>query len=101
MTHTHPEAIEYAAAAPELERAANPTRTVTIPACVDHHGFHAITLTLPWICLECGGPRGEPFCTVSYDGSRRLSVHGWSNPCGHVESYSVARAAFLDQLKPS
>jgi hypothetical protein len=68
-------------------------RTVTIPACVEHDGYHVVTVTLPWICLHCGGPRGKPFRTVSYDGSRRLVVHGWTNPCGHVEKYSQVRAA--------
>jgi hypothetical protein len=67
------------------------TRTVTIPARAEHEGFHSLTLTLPWACLECGGPRGEPFETLSYDGSRRLNVHGWENSCGHVEKYSAVR----------
>ncbi len=69
------------------------TRTVTIPACAEHDGFHAMRVTLPWVCLRCGSPRGEPFETISYDGSRRLGVHGWINPCGHIEKYSEVRAA--------
>ncbi|MDP2398839.1 MAG: hypothetical protein Q8M53_10840 [Burkholderiales bacterium] len=68
-----------------------PTRAVTIPACEQHDGYSAITVTLPWICLECGGPRGEPSEGISYDGSRRLHVHTWNNPCGHVEKYSAVR----------
>lgn len=69
-------------------------RRVKIPACVEHGGLDALTLTLTmrWTCLHCGGPRGEPFVTVSYDGSRRLTCHGWTNPCGHVEKYSEIRA---------
>lgn len=67
------------------------TRTVTIPASAEHDGYAALTVTLPWVCLICGGPRGEPGSTISYDGSRRLHVHGWSNPCGHVESYRQVR----------
>lgn len=66
-------------------------RTVTIPGCVEHEGLLAITVTLPWTCLHCGGPRGEPVDTISYDGSRRLGVHGWTNPCGHIEKYSEIR----------
>lgn len=77
---------------PRIELA-GATRTVTIPARAEHDGFDAIRVTLPWVCLHCGGPRGEPFETVSWDGSRTLAVHGWSNPCGHVEKYSEVRAA--------
>ncbi|SCK55308.1 hypothetical protein VAR608DRAFT_5693 [Variovorax sp. HW608] len=69
------------------------TRTVTIPACEMHEGFSALTLTLNWRCLHCGGRRGEPFDTVSFDGSLRLACHGWANPCGHVEKYSEVRAS--------
>lgn len=68
------------------------TRQVVIPAREQHDGYYVLTVRLPWVCLHCGGPRGEPFDTVSYDGSRRLACHGWSNPCGHVEKYSQVRA---------
>lgn len=81
-------ACECPAAASHAER-----RTVTIPACVEHAGHHSMQVTVPWVCLKCGGPRGEPFETLSWDGSRRLSVHGWSNPCGHLETYASVRAA--------
>lgn len=70
---------------------AEETRTVTIPAREEHEGISTLTVTLPWKCLECGGPRGEPFEGLSYDGSRRLHVHSWTNPCGHVEKYSAVR----------
>lgn len=69
------------------------SRTVTIPARAEHDGFHALRVTLPWVCLHCGAPRGEPFPTISWDGSRQLHVDGWSNPCRHVEKYSEVRAA--------
>lgn len=69
-------------------------RTVTIPASEQHEGIFALTVELPWVCLHCGEPRGEPYDTLSYDGSRRLGVHGWRNPCGHVERYSEVRAAW-------
>ena len=96
-----PDLINSLRAAVEAERAINQakagppagTRTVTIPAREQHEGLYAITLTLPWVCLHCGGPRGEPFETVSYDGSLRLAVHGWRNPCGHIEKYSAVRIA--------
>jgi hypothetical protein len=68
-----------------------PTRTVTIPRCDEHDGFHSVTVTLLWRCPRCGGPRGEVFRTISYDGSRRLGCDGWKNPCGHVDYYSAVR----------
>ncbi len=66
-------------------------RTVTIPACTEHNGLHAMTITVPWLCRVCGGPRGEPVSGISFDGSRRLQVHTWSNPCGHIERYVDVR----------
>jgi hypothetical protein len=70
------------------------TVTITIPARVEHDGCHAVALTVPWACIHCGAPRGEPFLTESWDGSRRLPVHGWRNPCGHPELYSDVRAHY-------
>lgn len=28
---------------------------------------------------------------ISYDGSRRLACDGWTNPCGHVDTYAAVR----------
>jgi hypothetical protein len=67
------------------------TRTVRIPAVKAHEGFHSAQVTLIWECPACGGPRGEVFDTLSFDGSRRLGVHGWKNPCGHVDGYEQVR----------
>lgn len=67
------------------------TRTVIIPARAEHEGFHSREVTLQWTCPVCGGVRGEPFATWSYDGSRRLYVHGWINPCGHIDNYDAVR----------
>ncbi len=66
-------------------------RTVTIPACEQYARLASITVTLPWVCRHCGGPRGEPYQAASYDGSMQLAVHSWSDPCGHVEKYSEVR----------
>ena len=41
-----------------------------------------------WACPVCGGPRGDIYRTHSYDGSRRMSVDGWQNACGHVDKYA-------------
>ncbi|MCP1647255.1 hypothetical protein J2T49_001770 [Pseudomonas nitroreducens] len=69
-------------------------RTVTIPACTEHNGLHAMTITVPWYCRVCGEPRGEPIAGISFDGSRQLHVHTWRNPCGHVEKYNEIRMDF-------
>ena len=75
-----------------------PVRTVTISACAEHDGFYSVTVTIQWICPVCGGPRGEPFNTISWDGSRRLYCHGWKNACGHVDYYAdVRKEAGLDR----
>ena len=61
---------------------------VTIPAKAEHEGLYSITILISDKCPVCGGPRGEPFKTLSFDGSRRLEVDGWKNPCGHIDYYS-------------
>lgn len=66
-------------------------RSVTIPACVEHQGFYQMTVMLPWVCMHCGGPRGEPHDVRSYDGSLWMNVDGWDNPCGHAEKYQAVR----------
>jgi len=66
-------------------------KTVRIPACDDHGGWAATTVALLWQCPRCGGPRGEVVPAISYDGSRRLTCHGWANPCGHVDYYADIR----------
>lgn len=75
-----------------MDRSFDDTRTVTIPAMTEHDGYHACRVIVEWKCPKCGGPRGEVFDTVSYDGSRRLYCDGWRNPCGHVDKYSDMRA---------
>lgn len=78
-----------------------PTRSVRIPAVAEHAGVDAMTVTLPWRCAVCGGPRGEPYPTISWDGSRRLAVDGWINPCGHIERYSMVRASLPVEGAPA
>jgi len=67
-------------------------KTVTIPATATHEGHYKRTVILKWECPICGGPRGELFEGLSYDGSRRMTVHCWKNPCGHVDTYDAVRA---------
>lgn len=68
------------------------TRIVTVPLQRDHAGVLSLTVELDWRCPVCGGPRGTPEWGLSYDGSRRLAVHVWTNPCGHVDQYESVRA---------
>jgi hypothetical protein len=66
---------------------------VTIPRITEHAGYpgNLITVIISDNCPVCGGKRGEKFSTLSYDGSRRLCVDGWNNPCGHVDYYVDVR----------
>ena len=64
---------------------------VEIPSCTEHEGFRIATYEISDRCPVCGGPRGETFRTLSYDGSRRMEVDGWVNPCGHVDRYEAVR----------
>ncbi len=66
-------------------------RTVRIPGSDDHAGHHLTTATLRWVCRACGGPRGDIRPAISYDGSRRLTCDGWTNPCGHIDTYAAVR----------
>lgn len=68
-------------------------RTVTIPAMDNHGDFihNRITVRLYWRCPVCGNPRGEPYSGFSFDGSRRLNVDTWRNPCGHHTGYAAIR----------
>ena len=63
-------------------------KTVTISSRENHEGHYASTITVEWVCLKCGSPRGETYSGFSYDGSRRMAVDCWDNPCGHLELYS-------------
>ena len=65
--------------------------TVTIPTNEQHEGIYKVSVCLKWVCPVCGEPRGEPHPVLSYDGSRRMIVHGWFNPCGHVDEYNDLR----------
>lgn len=89
--HGHTRTVTLASPAQAFACAGRETRSVQIPACEDHDGRASITVTLPWVCPSCGGPRGEIKRVFSYDGSRRLACDGWDNPCGYVDYYSAVR----------
>jgi hypothetical protein len=64
---------------------------VTIPAKIQHEGIYSVVVTIKDTCPTCGQQRGKPTQGTSYDGSRRLSVDMWKNPCGHIDKYSAVR----------
>lgn len=64
---------------------------VTIPSSQFHGGLGLISLEISDLCPVCNGPRGQVFGTHSFDGSRRLNVDGWNNPCGHIDYYDAIR----------
>lgn len=81
-----------------LERGHDPViRSVRIPARADHGGFAGMLVDLVWVCPRCGGPRGLPHSGLSFDGSLRLTVDVWTNPCGHVDDYASVRAEAADR----
>ena len=87
--HDNPELLERDA--PDIDADAAPIQTVYIPSCDNPGGIHGIHVRLRWICPKCGKPRGKPVGGLSYDGSQYLSVHKWTNPCGHVDKYADVR----------
>ena len=75
--------------------------TVTIPACEQHEGIFKMTVTISDYCPKCGKKRGVNTIHkgFSYDGSRRLTVDCWTNPCGHVDKYSEVREEVKQNVK--
>ena len=67
------------------------TMTVTIPRKEEHGGWEGNLATVKILdtCPVCGERRGDVFKGFSYDGSRRLTVDCWKNPCGHVDKYTA------------
>lgn len=93
VTDEHGHTLTVALASPAKVRTSTgrETRTVQIPARDDHEGRASVTVTLPWTCPSCGGPRGDIKRAISYDGSQRLACDGWDNPCGYIDHYASVR----------
>ncbi len=72
---------------------------VEIPRIAEHEGYdgNIVTVEISNRCPICGGKRGEPHKSFSYDGSRRLLVDVWENPCGHIDKYSAVREEYLNK----
>jgi hypothetical protein len=66
-------------------------QSIRIPACAEHQGFHVLQVDVPWNCIYCGAARGDHQTGFSHDGSRRLKLSMWDNPCGRVETYESIR----------
>lgn len=66
---------------------------VTIPLLQQHAGYSSNlgTFEIEDKCPKCNKPRGKIFEAISYDGSRRLHVDSWINPCGHIDLYEDVR----------
>jgi hypothetical protein len=65
-------------------------RTITVPRG-EQEDARAITITVPWVCLVCGGLRGAPVKGSTFD--------SWQNYCEHVESYREVRAAYIQAMR--
>lgn len=65
------------------------TMVVEVPVIQNHEGFEywVRKVRISKYCKRCGGERGKPYKTRSYDGSRFVCCDGWQNPCGHVDLY--------------
>ena len=79
----------------------NEQQTIVIPACYRHEGKHAVAVRVVWCCPRCGRPRGRIKPGISLDGSRRLPVSDWNNPCGHEDVYwQMRKEAVKNGLNP-
>lgn len=47
------------------------------------------TVTISAYCPVCGERRGEPYGINSCDDGAFYWVQGWTNPCGHVDTYAA------------
>jgi hypothetical protein len=56
-------------------------RTVRIPTAGLVNGWRRIIeADVAWVCPVCGGPRGDVFPAIAYDGRHQMHVDGWRNP---------------------
>lgn len=79
----------------EVER-----KTITIPLHDDMEAVFSLNVTVPWVCLCCGKPRGEVYKTNRYGGQIWIShVDTWDNPCGHEEAFQMVRDDIEEKYK--
>jgi uncharacterized protein (DUF983 family) len=65
------------------------TMTVKVPTAITNmRGFRkVVAIDISNRCPVCGGPRGRVFPALAYDGSIRMEVDRFDNPCGHIDKY--------------
>lgn len=71
---------------------------VIIPSRQEHEGMYDMEVNIRDYCPKCGEKRGELYKGLSYDGSRRLNVSCWKNPCGHTDMYSEVRKEYSRKI---
>ena len=80
----------------ELSEAMTEMRTVTVrdrraeDAAWGSSGPFTIitrTVTVPWVCPQCGGPRGEIHGMNMCEDGDYAWMNVWGNPCGHIDMY--------------
>ena len=66
------------------------SRSIVIPdrSGWGYTGVNPTRITVPWVCIFCGGERGEPYWHNFCEDGHWYQVHRWDNPCGHVEKYT-------------
>lgn len=47
-----------------------------------------LRVAVPWVCPECGSPRGEPWEFRFFDNGDYHVCNRWTNECGHVDMYA-------------
>lgn len=50
------------------------------------------TVTIGSACPQCGADRGRPVNLNQHDDGVYYSVDVWTNPCGHVDTYTAVLA---------
>lgn len=50
------------------------------------------TVTVPAVCIRCGGRRGDPFEVRSTVHGMTFRTEFWDNPCGHLDSAQAVLA---------
>lgn len=71
---------------------------VTIPSKQEHEGMFSMYISIRDYCPKCASERGVPYEGLSYDGSRRLNVSCWKNPCGHTDMYNDVRKEYSRKI---
>ena len=61
-----------------------------------------LAVTVPWVCPQCGGPRGEPRDYRFFENDDSHVCDRWENICGHIDRYDAVLAeaqAYQSQIR--